>query len=191
MKFREDQAVEILRQTPYTLQRMLEPLSPEWTASSGDKENWGPYDVIGHLIHGEETDWIPRAEIILADGENRNFVPFDRLAQFGKLKRQIAGRSAYGICAPSQRQHRKAHPLATDRRSTRVNRRSSCPGRGNAEKLVSDVGRSRPEPHPPDRHLHGEKIRRKRGRLAEPSGDPAINVIPLRTHKLRKHSGRN
>lgn len=86
MKFREDQAVEILRQTPYTLQRMLEPLSPEWTASSGDKENWGPYDVIGHLIHGEETDWIPRAEIILADGENRNFVPFDRLAQFENSK---------------------------------------------------------------------------------------------------------
>src|SRR5688572_9462424 len=86
MEFRVDQAVEILRQTPYSLQRMLADLSPEWTRSSGDRENWGPYDVIGHLIYGEETDWIPRAEIILAQGENMTFVPFDRLAQFERSK---------------------------------------------------------------------------------------------------------
>ena len=86
MKFDLDKSIEILRQTPYTLQRMLSDLSADWTASSGDKENWGPYDVIGHLIHGEETDWIPRAEIILAPGENRTFIPFDRLAQFERSK---------------------------------------------------------------------------------------------------------
>jgi hypothetical protein len=86
MKFDLDRATEILRQTPYTLRRMLEDLSPEWTESSGDRQNWAPYDVIGHLIHGEETDWMPRAEIILTQGENRTFVPFDRLAQFEKSK---------------------------------------------------------------------------------------------------------
>lgn len=75
-------SIEILKQTPYTLSRLLEGLSPEWTESSGDKENWSPFDVIGHLIHGEETDWIPRAQIILAQGENRIFTPYDRLAQF-------------------------------------------------------------------------------------------------------------
>jgi hypothetical protein len=86
MKFDLDRAVEILRQTPYSLSRMLDDLSPDWTQSSGDREYWAPYDVIGHLIHGEETDWIPRAEIILDQGENRTFVPYDRLAQFERSK---------------------------------------------------------------------------------------------------------
>ena len=86
MKFDLDRAVEILSRTPYTLLRMLEDLSPEWTASKGDTENWSPYDVIGHLIHGEETDWIPRTEIILAQGEDTTFVPFEMLAQFERSK---------------------------------------------------------------------------------------------------------
>lgn len=86
MKFETLRAIEILRQTPYTLSRMLDDLSPEWTQSKGDTENWSPYDVIGHLIHGEETDWIPRAEIILEQLNDRGFVAFDRLAQFEKSK---------------------------------------------------------------------------------------------------------
>ncbi len=86
MKFDLNRSIEILSQTPFTLLRMLESLSPEWTESKGDHEHWSPYDVIGHLIHGEETDWIPRAEIILAQGENRTFEPYDRLAQFEKSK---------------------------------------------------------------------------------------------------------
>lgn len=86
MKFDLVRSTEILKQTPFTLQRMLEVLSDDWTSTSGDRESWGVYDVIGHLIHGEETDWIPRAEIILAQGENRTFVPFDRVAQFERSK---------------------------------------------------------------------------------------------------------
>jgi len=82
MKFEVSTAVEILRQTPYTLQRMLDALSEDWTRSDGDRENWMPYDIVGHLIYGDETDWIPRAEIILAQGDNRTFDPFDRVAQF-------------------------------------------------------------------------------------------------------------
>ena len=86
MKFHLDQAAEILRQTPFTLTRMLDDLSLEWTESRGDQENWSPYDVIGHLIHGEETDWIPRAEIILNQGVDRPFDKYDRLAQFERSK---------------------------------------------------------------------------------------------------------
>ena len=86
MRFDLDKATEILRQTPYTLQRMLDGLSDEWTASSEDKENWAPYDVVGHLIHGEETDWIPRAEIVLGQEPNRTFDKYDRLAQFEKSR---------------------------------------------------------------------------------------------------------
>lgn len=59
-------------------------LSDEWTASRGDA--WQAFDVVGHLIHGEETDWIPRARIILDQGEDRTFVPFDRFAQDEKSK---------------------------------------------------------------------------------------------------------
>jgi len=86
MKFQLDHAIEILRQTPYTLSRLLADLSEEWTTSGNDENNWAPYDVIGHLIHGEETDWIPRAEIILGDGDDKTFVPFDRLAQFERSR---------------------------------------------------------------------------------------------------------
>ncbi len=82
MKFDLKHAAEILSQTPFTLRRMLTDLSPDWTETSGDRGSWGVYDIVGHLIFGEETDWIPRAEIILAQGQNRTFVPFDRLVQF-------------------------------------------------------------------------------------------------------------
>lgn len=91
MKFDLDQAAEILRQTPYALMRMLGDLSSEWTHGDGNREYWSPYDVIGHLIHGEETDWIPRAEIILRQGEDRKFEPYDRLAQFEKSKGRPLG----------------------------------------------------------------------------------------------------
>lgn len=86
MKFNLDLSAELLRQTPYTLQRMLDELSPKWTETEGNKDNWAPYDVIGHLIVCEETDWIPRAEIILARDENKRFEPFNRFAQFENSK---------------------------------------------------------------------------------------------------------
>ena len=89
MQFDLDKTIQILRQTPYTLQRMLDGLCDEWTTEGGSREDWSPYDVIGHLIHGEETDWIPRAEMILAHGENRTFEPYDRLAQFNRSKGRL------------------------------------------------------------------------------------------------------
>jgi hypothetical protein len=80
MKFELAQAISVLQQSPYTLLRMLGDLDEVWTKSSGKADDWAPYDVIGHLIHGEETDWIQRAEIILAQGTSTRFEPFDRLA---------------------------------------------------------------------------------------------------------------
>ena len=86
MKFQLAQAVEILSRTPEVLNSLLGNLSDEWTMKSQDAENWSPFDVVGHLIHGEETDWIPRVRIILAQDENCAFDPFDRFAQFDKSK---------------------------------------------------------------------------------------------------------
>jgi hypothetical protein len=80
-KFNIDQACEVLERTPKVVRSMLDGLSDAWT-TGGDESNWAPFDIVGHLIHAELTDWIPRAKIVLAQGENRTFVPFDRLAQF-------------------------------------------------------------------------------------------------------------
>ena len=86
MKFQIEKTVEMLSQTPGTIKSLLGNLSDDWIENSPDSENWSAYDIVGHLIHGEETDWIPRAEIILAQGENLTFEPFDRFAQFVKSK---------------------------------------------------------------------------------------------------------
>lgn len=86
MKFQIEKAVEILAQTPAVVKSLLENLSGEWLENAPDSESWSAFDVVGHLIHGEETDWIPRAEIILAQAENSTFQPFDRFAQLEKSK---------------------------------------------------------------------------------------------------------
>ena len=84
MEFQLDQAIEILRQTPATLRSMLNGLSDEWIKANEGPDSWSPFDIVGHLIHGEETDWLPRLKIILEHGEARPFTPFDRFAQFEK-----------------------------------------------------------------------------------------------------------
>jgi hypothetical protein len=82
MEFELEQAVEILERTPSVLNQLLGGLSDEWTLKNEGADSWSPFDILGHLIHGEETDWIPRAKIILEHGEARAFEPFDRFAQF-------------------------------------------------------------------------------------------------------------
>jgi DinB superfamily len=82
MEFQLDHAEDILRRTPVTLNSLLQGLPDEWVVRNEGPDTWSPYDVLGHLIHAEETDWIPRAKIILEDGESRSFKPFDRFAMF-------------------------------------------------------------------------------------------------------------
>ncbi|MEP6783140.1 MAG: DinB family protein [Acidobacteriota bacterium] len=82
MEFNLDHGISILERTPQTLSAMLSGLSPAWTDATEGPDTWSPTVVIGHLIQGERTDWIARAEIILAQGANRKFTPFDRFAQF-------------------------------------------------------------------------------------------------------------
>ena len=86
MDFDFKHALEILARTPVTLESLLRDLSEPWLMQNEGPETWSPYDVVGHLIHGEETDWIPRAKIILAHGETRPFEPFDRVAMFEQSK---------------------------------------------------------------------------------------------------------
>lgn len=84
MQFRLDHAAEILRRTPATLDALLRDLPEEWALATEGPDSWSAFDVVGHLIHGEETDWIPRARVILEHGEARPFEPFDRRAMFEK-----------------------------------------------------------------------------------------------------------
>ena len=86
MKFELTDVIDILRRTPAVLNSLLRDLPDPWLAQNEGAETWSPYDVIGHLIHGEETDWIPRAKIILEYGETRAFEPFDRVAMFEESK---------------------------------------------------------------------------------------------------------
>lgn len=86
MNFDLIKASQVLERTPQALDSLLGGLSDDWTGSNENREDWQPYDVIGHLIHGEKTDWIPRARIILAQEAGAAFEPFDRLAQFEDSK---------------------------------------------------------------------------------------------------------
>ncbi|AXT21016.1 DinB family protein [Flavobacteriaceae bacterium AU392] len=86
MEFSIDRSVEILRQTPSTLEMFLSNLSDDWIFVNEGKDTWNAFDIIGHFIHGEKTDWIPRLNIILDDNKNKKFDPYDRFAQFENSK---------------------------------------------------------------------------------------------------------
>jgi hypothetical protein len=81
-RFMMEEAIAILTRTPSTLDALLRGLPDGWIAATEGTNTWSPFDVVGHLIHGERTDWIPRARIILEHGEARAFEKFDRFAQF-------------------------------------------------------------------------------------------------------------
>ena len=82
MDFNLEDGVAVLERTPLVLRAMLDGLPPSWIDANEGPETWSPYVVVGHLIHGERADWMPRAQLIMAQGANRTFTPFDRLAQF-------------------------------------------------------------------------------------------------------------
>jgi hypothetical protein len=91
MQFQLDQAVEILERTPQTLRALLEGLSEPWLTGHEGPDTFSPYDVVGHLIDGEEEDWIPRLQIILEHGESKPFEPFDRFAFKERTKGKTVG----------------------------------------------------------------------------------------------------
>ncbi len=86
MNFTIDKSLEILERTPATVRAMLHHLSTDWIMANEGENTWSPYDIIGHYIHGEKTDWVPRMEIILSDNPDKHFVPFDRFAQYTNSK---------------------------------------------------------------------------------------------------------
>lgn len=83
------EAVAFLARTPAVLEALLKELPDAWVAANEGGETWSPVDVLGHLIHGERTDWLPRVKIILECGEARPFDKFDRFAQLEPKARSL------------------------------------------------------------------------------------------------------
>jgi hypothetical protein len=82
MEFDLSDGMAVLERTPHALRAMLAGLPAAWTDADEGPETWSPYVIVGHLIHGERTDWMTRARLILAQGPERRFTPYDRFAQF-------------------------------------------------------------------------------------------------------------
>ena len=84
--FNINEAIQILETTPGVLNALLRNLPEGWADSHEGPDTWSPYDIVGHLIHGEKTDWIPRMQMILDEGSSKPFPDFDREAQFRDSK---------------------------------------------------------------------------------------------------------
>ncbi len=81
MNFDLNHSIDLLSRTPETLRTLLAGLPNDFVRSDEGDNTWSPYEVLGHLIHGEKTDWVPRAQIILSDRADKTFEPYDRFAQ--------------------------------------------------------------------------------------------------------------
>lgn len=93
MDFSINKSIEILERTPRVLVRLTSNLSEDWTMNNEGGETWSVFDVIGHLVHGDKTDWMARIEIILSKGPDKAFKSFDRFAQLEESK----GKSLEGL----------------------------------------------------------------------------------------------
>ena len=93
MRYSVEKSIEILATTPAVLKALLSGIHEDWVMNNEGQETFSPYDVIGHLIYGEKTDWVPRAKIILEFGLSKPFTPWDRFAQYeeseGKTLQQL------------------------------------------------------------------------------------------------------
>jgi hypothetical protein len=85
--------IALLQRAPSTFNALLRDIPDSWTRRNEGGNTWTAFDVIGHLVHGERTDWMPRIHRILRDGEGKPFDPFDRFAQ----KRESEGKSLVNL----------------------------------------------------------------------------------------------
>jgi len=93
MTFDLEKNLAVLERTPAVLERLLHALPDDWTMHDEGTDTWNAFDVLGHLIHGEKTDWMPRVHIILEKSGNKRFVPFERFAHLEANK----GKSLSGL----------------------------------------------------------------------------------------------
>jgi hypothetical protein len=85
------ETISLLARTPTALDALLRGLPGTWTLRNEGENTWSVFDVVGHLIHADRTDWMPRARMILQSGDTREFEPFDRLAQMRESQGKSLG----------------------------------------------------------------------------------------------------
>jgi DinB family protein len=125
MKFAVEESMRVLTRTPDVIRVLLADLPETWWYSNYGPGTWSPHEVVGHLIHGEQTDWIPRARHILERGESPPFQPFDRnghaalchekrlpelLDLFGKLREENLATLRSMLLTPESLAQRGTHP---------------------------------------------------------------------------------
>ncbi len=88
MNFNLEEAIEILERTPHTLEVFLSTLTDGWLYCTEGEGTWNPSEVIDHLIEGEKTNWIPRLNFILQEGESKSFPPFDRFSHLNNEQKK-------------------------------------------------------------------------------------------------------
>ena len=93
MEHKIEHTIALLTRTPAVLDALLRDLPEFWTSRNEGDKTWSAFELVGHLIHGELTDWMPRAKMILQSGDTRPFEPFDRWAQ----ERESKGKSLGGL----------------------------------------------------------------------------------------------
>jgi hypothetical protein len=81
MQFNISSALQILERTPVVLEAWLQDLPDDWTMNNEGGDTWNVFDIVGHYIHGELADWLPRMHTILSENADKHFAPFDRFAQ--------------------------------------------------------------------------------------------------------------
>jgi hypothetical protein len=91
MKFDISKSISILQRTPGVIRAILDGLHDDWTRSNEAPDTFSPFDVVGHLIHGEKIDWRPRALMILEHGVSKSFEPYDRFAQMRESHEKTLG----------------------------------------------------------------------------------------------------
>lgn len=88
--FRVDEAIAVLERTPAVLAALIDELPDAWIVADEGPETWSPFDILGHLVHGERADWLTRTRTILEHGESVAFEPFDRFAMFEESRGKSA-----------------------------------------------------------------------------------------------------
>ena len=179
MKFKLDQALPVLARTPNVLRELLAGLPGVWVVATEGPDSWSPYDIVGHLIHGERTDWLLRAEIILQEGESRPFPTFDRFAQFEASRGKTIEELLEHLRRAAGREPRPA-PRARPRCGTPGPARSASRAGPRPPGTASgDVGGPRPEPHRAGRPGHGPRVCRRGGTVASlPADAGAQDLTP-------------
>ena len=150
----------ILERTPGVADALLSNLPVEWTTGNEGGETWSPFDVVGHLIDGEMTDWMPRVRIILEQGARRRFDPVDRFVHIARNK----GRSLNDLlvefrAAPNEESQRAAR-AGPDRGAAPAHGRASRVRQRHPRAAAGDVGGARPWSPGADHPCHGEAVSR-------------------------------